>query len=302
MKGRILSIQRMSTEDGPGIRTTVFFKGCPLRCAWCHNPESIKPAPEVVFREDRCIGCSTCREVCPQHLENCNVCGRCVAACPSGAREMVGLEWNVHDLANEVAKDRAFFDVSGGGVTLSGGEPTMQPRFTNALAKLLIEMGIQTALDTCGYAREEGLWDAIRYTRIVLYDLKLLDPSAHKKWTGRDNELIIANLKRICEWKETGQWDGVVWVRTPLIPGATDDAGNIEGIGKLVAELGSVVERWDLCPFNPLCRDQYRRLGQRWAFEKEPFQSRERLEELAVIARASGVRPEIVSVGGRGRS
>jgi len=163
MKGRVLSIQRMSTEDGPGIRTTLFLKGCPLHCAWCHNPESIRPDPEIVVQPARCMGCGTCREVCPRGTDPalCTACGRCVEACPTGAREVLGTWWTAEDLAREAARDRAFFVASGGGVTLSGGEPAIQAPFVRAVAEALAAAGIPAAVDTCGAVAEEALWSVV---------------------------------------------------------------------------------------------------------------------------------------------
>lgn len=303
MTGRVLSIQRMSTEDGPGIRTTLFLKGCPLHCAWCHNPESIRPAPEVVVQATRCMGCGTCREVCPRDTNpiHCTTCGRCVEVCPTGAREVLGTDWTAEDLAREAARDRAFFDASGGGVTLSGGEPALQAHFARAVTEALAMAGIPVALDTCGAVSEEAFWSVVEPAAMVLYDLKILDASAHRHWTGADNAQVIRNLRRLVEWRRERRWAGALWVRTPLIPGATDDAANLSGIGHLLADLGDAVERWDLCPFNPLCRDQYRRLGRPWPFEGTSFQDPDCLEDLAAVARGSGVRPEIVHLGGRER-
>ncbi|HOU53870.1 MAG TPA: glycyl-radical enzyme activating protein [Myxococcota bacterium] len=302
MTGRVLSIQRMSTEDGPGIRTTIFLKGCPLRCAWCHNPESIRPTPELVLVGDRCMGCGSCREVCPQGLDpdRCTACGHCAEACPTGAREVLGTDWTAEDLAREAARDRAFFETSGGGVTISGGEPALQAPFARAVAMALAAAGIPTAVDTCGAVGEEALWAVVEPSALVLYDLKVLDASAHRHWTGADNVPVIRNLRRLAAWQREGRWNGSLWVRTPLIPGATDDETNLLGIGHLLADLGDAVARWDLCPFNPLCRDQYRRLGRPWPFEGTSFQDPDRLAALAAVARTSGVRPEIVHLAGQG--
>ncbi len=209
LTGTILHLQRLSTEDGPGIRTTVFYKGCPLSCHWCHNPESISIKPQVQWMKVHCIGCHTCIEVCPQHglsaqpdgihrdLEVCTACGTCVEDCPSNAMEMLGKKVEIDELVTELLKDRAYFEKSGGGVTLSGGEPTLQPAFTLELLRSLKERGIQTALDTCGLCSPETLSELLPFVDVLLYDLKLADSVQHREWTGVGNERILENLKRV---------------------------------------------------------------------------------------------------------
>jgi pyruvate formate lyase activating enzyme len=301
--GRVLNIQRMSTEDGPGIRTTVFFKGCPLRCTWCHNPESLDPRPQVVFQEARCIGCGTCRTVCPHGCDplRCTACGRCVADCPAGSREMLGTDWTVDDLVREVVKDRAFFESSGGGVTVSGGEPTMQAPFVRAFLEALAATGVPVAVDTCGACAFDVLERVVEPATLVLFDVKLIDPEAHARHTGQDNARILDNLRRLAGSVRAGDWSGELWVRTPLIPGATADADNIAGIGRFLVGLDGAVARWELCAFNNLCREQYRRLGRKWALADVPLMTRSELDGLAQVARESGVDPAVVVVTGAAR-
>ena len=312
--GRILHLQRLSTEDGPGIRTTVFFKGCPLHCAWCHNPESISMQLQTQWFAVRCIGCKTCVEVCPNGClsmtgagvemdrQHCDACGKCVEACPSGAREMVGQAMSVEALLAELGKDRAFYEKSGGGVTLSGGEPTFQPDFAEALLRGLKEEGISTALDTCGLTSPRILDRLLPHTDLVLFDLKLLDPDLHRKFTGVTNQQILESLAHVCATIHQGAGHIALWVRTPLIPGATDTDENLTAIGKYIADqLDGTVARWELCAFNNLCRDQYSRLGEEWAYADTPLMSPDELRHCEQVAKASGIRPEVVRATGATR-
>jgi len=311
MKARILEIQRMSTEDGPGLRTTVFFKGCSLRCSWCHNPESISPRPQLHWIENRCIGCRMCLEACPatalSFTENgnkidrnrCNGCGLCAEQCPAGALELLGQQWTVDDLTAELIKDAAYFEKSGGGVTLSGGEPTLQAPFAGRLLQELQGRGIHTALDTCGQCRWPALEALLPAVDLVLYDLKLMDARQHRIHTGSDNQKIIANLLQLRDAMHSAGRPRQLWIRTPIIPGATDAVSNIREIGRFVhAHLGGVVGRWELCAFNNLCRDKYRRLDRQWQFEDCALLSKLSMEKLAAVARNCGVDSDIVHWSG----
>ncbi len=299
--GRILHTQRLSTEDGPGIRTTVFFKGCPLRCAWCHNPESLSGRSETQWFSTRCLGCETCVAACPNGClsmtadglrldrERCQACGTCAEACPSGALEMLGCEVTDLELLDELVRDRAYYEKSGGGVTLSGGEPTSQPDFAEALLMGLKERGIATALDTCGLTTIRTLERLLPYTDLVLFDLKLCDPALHREFTGQSNEHILENLTYLREWARTSGQHDCLWIRTPLIPGATTAPENLAGIGQyLAANLDGAVARWELCAFNNLCRDQYTRLGLEWKYARTPLMTAEELAGCAAAARSSG--------------
>lgn len=314
IQGTVLEIQRMSTEDGPGIRTTVFMKGCPLACAWCHNPESIRREPQVHWIGARCIGCRICVVTCGRKALTfvdgaividraaCNGCGECAQACPSTAMEQLGHRWDAAKLAAEVLKDRAYFESSGGGVTLSGGEPTVQAAFSAEFLEHIKDAGVHTALDTCGLCRREDLALLLPLADLVLFDLKLMDPAEHKKHTGASNERILENLKFIAETMRQNGQPAALWVRTPIIPGATDDDATITAIGRFIADnLADVVSRWDLCTFNNLCRDKYARLGLVWEYcEARPLK-REQIEHLAAVARASGVNPATVQFSGATR-
>ena len=313
LKARILNIQRMSTEDGPGLRTTVFFKGCSLRCRWCHNPESISARTQVYWIADRCMGCGTCAALCPEialtlteagvriDRQRCSGCGQCAAACPSTAMERLGEEWTLDDLLREVLKDRAYF-ASEGGVTLSGGEPALQAEFVTPFLQQLRHQGIHTALDTAGRYDREVLDHLLPHTSLVLYDLKLSDPKLHKVFTGHLNTVILKNAMRAAELLQAGPKGRRMWIRTPIIPGATDPEGNIRGIGRFIAEhLKGAVSRWELCAFNNLCKDKYLRLGQAWAYDGCPLPERQEMERLADVARKSGVDPAMVHWSGATR-
>ncbi|MFA6032327.1 MAG: glycyl-radical enzyme activating protein, partial [Myxococcota bacterium] len=246
--GTVLEIQRMSTEDGPGIRTTVFMKGCPLDCAWCHNPESIAREPQVHWVGSRCIGCRICTATCTRKAlseicgaiaidrELCTGCGECAEACPSTAMEQLGRRWGAAELAFEVLKDRAFFESSGGGVTLSGGEPTMQAAFSAEFLGRVMKAGVHTALDTCGLCKRDDLALLMPLADLVLFDLKLMNPVEHKRHTGSSNERILENLRFIGDtMRQTGK-PGTLWIRTPIIPGATDDDFTIAAIGRFIGD------------------------------------------------------------------
>ncbi len=305
--GTVLEIQRMSTEDGPGIRTTVFFKGCTLKCTWCHNPESISPKPQIHWIGSRCIGCQTCRDICPNGAlfhepegiridrSLCQGCGTCAEECPSTALELMGKVWTVDALVGEVNKDRAYFKKSGGGVTASGGEAAMQAEFVAAFLSGCREKGLHTAIDTCGHYSRKALDAILPHVDMVLFDLKEIDPERHKAFTGHGHERIHQSLCFIAEWMKTHPLPRELWIRTPIVPGATDTRENIRGIGRFIAaNLGRTVIRWELCAFNNLCRDKYLRLDLDWPFKDSGLMSAEKMDALADEARKSGVDPNIV--------
>jgi len=311
--GTILEISRMSTEDGPGLRTTVFFKGCSLACAWCHNPESISFKPQVHWLGAGCIGCGICVQTCRDNAlaqtdegilinrELCTGCGLCTEECPSTAMELLGRKWHVQDLADELVRDRAYFEQSGGGVTLSGGEAALQQDFCLAVLKELRARGIQTALDTCGQMPEESLAALLPYADILLFDLKEIDSLKHKAFTGSGNEKILANAVFAAKFKKDHIYPKTIWVRTPVIPGMTDTAENIRGLGEFIRNnLTGAVSRWELCAFNNLCRDKYKRLGFDWPLSDLALPEKAQMEALADVAR-SAVTPAIVSWSGSTR-
>lgn len=289
---RIIDIQRMSSEDGPGLRTTAFLKGCPLSCAWCHNPESISPKPQVEWIAARCIGCHICEGVCPQKgltltengmqiaRDRCEGCFTCAEACPGGAMNPKGLTYSTEELTRELLKDRAYFGTDGG-ITLSGGEALAQPESIELAAAIRAE-GVSVAFDTCGLIAPAVLERALANADIILYDMKLADPEAHKKYTGVSNDLILKNLDTVCRWAENG---GTLWIRTPIIPGATDSIENIEAIARILQKKRGI-ERWELCAFNNLCRDKYERLGIDWAFRDAPLKTKAEMDALVFAAQA----------------
>jgi pyruvate formate lyase activating enzyme len=310
----VFNIQRMSTEDGPGLRTTVFVKGCGLECRWCHNPEGISPSPQVVWHGPRCIGSRECDAACPEQAilrsgdeieidrDRCTVCGECVERCPAGAIEQWGTRWTLDELVSEVAKDRSYFEASGGGVTVSGGDPALFTPFVAPFLERCRILGLRTALDTCGMCSRSNLLTLAGRSDLVLYDLKEIDPERHARFTGQSNQRILANLVALAEQMRRGEPPSELWIRTPLIPGATLTEENIRGIGAFIArEVGDVVARWELCAFNNLAADKYRRLGLRWEFEGVPLLSKAELQRFEEVARSSGVDPEIVLATGRTR-
>ena len=304
----------MSTEDGPGIRTTVFFKGCSLKCAWCHNPESISAHPQVHWIANQCIGCKTCLDVCPEGAlsfsvegnridrELCNGCGLCAEECPATALELLGSQWLIDDLVTEVIKDRAYFEKSGGGITLGGGEPTMQLQFCKEFLKELQELGLHTALDTCGMCSKDALEKLLPHSDLVLFDVKEIDPHKHQNFTGSANHKVLDNLLFVRDCMQSEGRNFGLWIRTPIIPDATATAENVRGIGKFIAaNLKGLVNRWELCAFNNLCRDKYLRLDREWVYKDQGLLSKLYMEKMAAVARNSGVDPDIVCWSGSTR-
>jgi pyruvate formate lyase activating enzyme len=294
--GLVFNLQRFSLHDGPGVRTTVFLKGCPLHCPWCHNPESLARRPEVAVTAERCLACGACTDACPRDggplpagaalgEEGCLTCGACVAACPSGAREIVGREWTAAEVVAAVLRDRPFFDLSGGGVTFSGGEPLAQPEFLGACLERCRAEGLHTAVDTSGCAAPEVLLRAARQADLVLYDLKLTDPAAHRDLVGIPQEPILDNLRALA----AGGFR--IWLRLPVVPGVTDSPERVAEAARLAAGLPGV-ERVSLLPYHRLGDGKRHRLGHERAFEA-PALPEARLAELARIVSEAGVRVEI---------
>ena len=254
MKATIFDIQRNSYVDGPGIRTTVFFKGCNLRCSWCHNPESQSPKPQMMFYKNKCTGCGKCKEKCPNHLESCELCGKCTLYCPHDAREICGKEYTVDEVMREILKDKAFYDHSGGGVTFSGGECMLQIDFLEEILKACKENGIHTAVDTAGCVPFEYFERILPCTDLFLYDVKCFDSEKHKQYTGVGNELILENLKRLLAT------DKSVWIRIPIIPTINDTEEELQGIKEYIFSCGKSA-KFELLPYHAMGEHKYAAIG-----------------------------------------
>lgn len=292
MSGLVFNIQRYSVHDGPGIRTTVFLKGCPLKCVWCHNPEGINPGREIIVIETRCIGCGKCIEVCPvcaenakktdrskvvksllipRHVDGCRLCGECVKVCPTEARMIAGKEYTSAELANELLKDRMFFEESNGGVTFSGGEPLTQPEFVMETVSNLKKQEIHVAIDTCGFAPHSVVKEIAEHADLFLFDLKFISPGKHRKYTGVNNELIIENLAILNEKRKE------IWIRIPVIPGVNTGDGEIKAIIKFLKPLNSI-RQINLLPYHNTGTHKAQRISGHASFSEFEVPTPEQLE------------------------
>jgi len=275
----VVDLKRGSLDDGPGIRSVLFFKGCPLRCVWCHNPEAISPKAQLQRNPEACVGCRTCEQVCPRgvarsgaHPEersDCLLCGLCARRCPAGARRLVGQALPVDEVVAQLLEDEPFYRRSGGGVTLSGGEPTQYPVFSGQIAAAMRGHGVHVLLETCGHFAWRAFAEhLLPHLDTVYFDLKLADPDAHRTYCGRDNALIHENLQRLVE-------DARVELlpRVPLIPGITDSQENLKALGELIRRVG--LERVSLMPYNPLWLSKRRGLGMELPYEHAEWMSAE---------------------------
>jgi pyruvate formate lyase activating enzyme len=302
--GIIFDVDKFAVHDGPGIRTTVFLKGCPLRCLWCHSPESWSPKPQLVFHESRCVGCGNCVEACPQGAqwlsdyigdnnrpqrkidrEKCVNCGACTETCYAQALRMCGKEMTAEEVVNDVAKNEAFFRNSGGGVTLSGGEPTMQPRFAHAILKGLKERDIHTAMETTGHTSWANLQSLAPYVDLFLYDLKQMDDANHKAQTGVSNTLILRNLKRLATLGKDIQ------ARVPVIPTRNDDDANIIATCACAQSVG--VERIAFLPYNPSTPAKYEWIGKTYPLQELEPPSSEAMERMMDVAESFGLQAQM---------
>jgi pyruvate formate lyase activating enzyme len=298
IEGNIFNIQRFSIQDGPGIRTTVFLKGCPLHCMWCSNPESHNFKPEIVHRDSLCNQCGLCIKECPEKAisirdkliiidrELCTNCGGCVKVCSPGALKMMGQKMSAEEVFQEIKKDTDFYYNSGGGVTASGGEPLAQPDFVAALFKLCQDHGIETCIETSGYASTEAIEKVLKYTSLMLYDIKMGDSESHCEWTGVSNEEILLNLDRAIA-------SGVsVTIRVPLIPGINDTDEELKKIARITAakKLGKV----ELLPYHRFGMGKYQQLDREYELTELTTQEASELEKMKELFESFGLECEVV--------
>ncbi len=294
MTGRIFDLKRYSIHDGPGIRTTVFLKGCPLSCRWCHNPEGIDPGPELMHWPSRCARCYACLAACPRQAiakdaagavvvdkSKCDACGKCSEACLYDAMQVAGREVTVEELVGEVERDRVFYEQSGGGATFSGGDPLAQPEFLGAALDALREHGVRTALDISGFGPAAVVDALARKADLVLYDLKLMDEARHRELTGVSNAPILANLERVAASGTE------VWVRIPLLAGVNDDGANIEATIAFLKSLGKL-RTVGLLPYHSGGLDKARRLGKEARFRLFEAPPEARLAAIESTFRGAG--------------
>ena len=307
----IANIQRMSMDDGPGIRTTLFLKGCGLNCSWCHNPETISSKPHVLWYAEKCIGCGLCVQSCPENAifqndasliqikRSCKQCRTCVDTCPGAALEMIGHYESIHELQNTLQKDISYYQTSGGGVTVSGGEPCLQAEIVTQLFSKLKQNKIHTALDTCGYCDAQVFQTLLPQSDLILFDIKEIDPNRHLEYTAHSNERIFDNLEKICQIITDQKLHTRLWIRTPIIPDVTDSTENIIGIGKLVSGLPKeILQRWELLAFNPLCKEKYERLQRAWPFLNYSWYSKQQMNEFEITAKQACDYSDIISWSG----
>jgi len=290
--GSILAVKKFEIHDGDGLRSTLFLKGCPLRCQWCHNPEGISPQPQLAYYAQKCIGCGSCIEACPAvcHLmegavhrldrRRCTACGACAEVCPKGALTLFGRRVTAKDILPELLADRAFYDATGGGVTLSGGEPLMQAVFCRELLERLKKEDIRTAVDTCGYASRQAVEAVMPYTDLFLYDLKAVDEEVHKRCTGVSNRPILENLRYI---NSCGK---AVEIRIPYVPGMND--GEIERMGGFLKDL-SVVRCVKVLPYHGFAASKYEALGMENPLPRTESPGDEVLAQAVVRLRSFGL-------------
>ena len=293
-KGLVFDIKRYSVHDGPRIRTTVFLKGCPLSCWWCHNPESIDPKPRVLYSPKRCIGCGACVTACPREAvhysargvlvdqDACIRCGACVKACPTEALEMTGVLMSLEELEREILKDRAFYDESRGGVTFSGGEPLVQHEFLLEMLRACGARGVHRAVDTTGYVSSEVLRKIAQETDLFLYDLKHMDPEEHAKYTGVDNSRILENLR------DLASQNAAVNIRIPFIPGVNDSRENLLQIASFLTSLPQAYPV-SLLPYHAAATEKYHKLGEAYRMKDTFPPTEHQLRQAARLLEGQGL-------------
>ncbi|MBP5544979.1 MAG: glycyl-radical enzyme activating protein [Kiritimatiellae bacterium] len=287
----VADIRRLTLHDGPGTRTTVFVKGCPLRCRWCHNPECLSSSPTLLFHDHLCVGCGLCAAACPERAHvlsrdgshsidraRCRVCGACAEACWLGALEICGRDYDPEELLRLLIRDKAFYDATGGGVTVSGGEPLLYADAVGNLFALLKQHGVRTALDTCGDVHFDAFEAVLPATDLVLYDIKGMDSERHRANTGRGNECIHDNLRRL------GARGVPIEVRMPVVPGCNDAEGEFEAAAEFLAQIPSITAV-RLLPYRSLARAKYRAAGLPDTMPDVPAPNAAFLEERAVLLR-----------------
>ena len=299
----ITNIQKYSIHDGRGIRTTVFFKGCPLACRWCHNPETQSFEKELLFYKERCVGCGLCGKECRNYAievkdgkavtqrERCSACGDCMDSCIRNAWQLCGRTYPLSELGEELLKDRAFYETSGGGVTLSGGEPLAQaPDYVEALMRTLARRGISVNVDTCGAVPFEAMERMLPYTDTFLYDLKIMNEKKHKEYTGRENRQILKNLQQL------SRKGARTWIRIPVIGGVNDQASEMEEIAGFLKENAVQVEQINLIPYHNTGSGKYLQLDRKYEGEAFTVPSKGRMLDLQQLIQQRNIAP--VFIGG----
>ena len=263
MKAIIFDIERNSFVDGPGIRTTVFFKGCNLKCVWCHNPESQNAKPQMMFYRDKCKDCGKCKAVCKYNLEKCDLCGKCTFYCPVDARKVCGKEYTVDEVFSEIIKDKSYYENSGGGVTFSGGECMLQIDFLCEILKMCNNVGIHTAVDTAGCVPYESFEKVAPFTDLFLYDIKAFSEDLHKDGTGSSNKLILENIEKLSK-----NYNGEIIVRIPIIGGFNDDTKEIQKIAEFLKPLN--IRDVELLPYHKMGENKYDAINKECVAYKVP--------------------------------